>query len=508
MIDDMNQKKLMLIIRDGWGDGPNHAQNAIKNAHTPFHDKIVAQYSTCMLRTDSESVGLPPHTMGNSEVGHSTIGMGRILYQPLVRINTAISDGSFFENRALLSAIHHCRAHSSRLHLIGILQTEGVHGHIEHLFALLELCRRQQFFEVDLHLITDGRDTVPTKGIEFVTQIVKKLKALKFARIVSISGRYYAMDRDNRWERTELAYQAMVEGKSELYFTDPVEFLQEKYDEDEYDEFIVPARFLEYSGMHKNDAVIFANFRTDRPRQLTHALLDNDFTAFLRVRLPVYFVAMTEYFAGLSVLGGRAAFDTISVEKGLGQVVSEEGLTQLRISETEKYPHVTFFFNGQVETPFVGQKNILIPSPKVATYDLQPEMSVHQITTELLAEIEKNHYDLIVVNLVNADMVGHTGIYEAAKRACEAVDQALQKIIESTQKDGWEYLVFADHGNSEEEYGEHRTTHTLNPVWCTYVNNHHASLSENGSLVDIAATTLSILNVQIPTQITGKSLIK
>ena len=503
----MSSKKVMLIIRDGWGDGPNHAQNAIKNAHTPFHDKIVAQYSTSMLRTDSESVGLPPHTMGNSEVGHTTIGMGRILYQPLVRINTGISDRSFFENKALLSAIYHCRAHFTRLHLICILQTEGVHGHIEHLFALLELCKQQQFFEVDLHLITDGRDTVPTKGVEFVKQVVKKLKELEFGRIASISGRYYAMDRDNRWERTELAYRTIVEGKSELYFTDPIEFLQEKYDEDQYDEFVVPARFLEYRGMHENDGVIFANFRTDRPRQLTHALLDYEFAEFSRVRLSVYFVAMTEYFAGLSALGGRAAFDTISVEKGLGQVVSEVGLTQLRISETEKYPHVTFFFNGQVETPFVGQKNILIPSPKVATYDLQPEMCAHQIATELLVELKKNSYDLVVINLVNADMVGHTGMYESAKLACEAVDQALQKIVENTQKDGWEYLVFADHGNSEEEYGEHRTTHTLNPVWCTYINNHYGTLKENGSLVDIAATTLSILNVPTPAQITGKSLI-
>jgi 2,3-bisphosphoglycerate-independent phosphoglycerate mutase len=503
----MTQKKVMLIIRDGWGDGPAHAENAIANAKTPFHDRIVRDYPTSMLLTDSESVGLPPHTMGNSEVGHGAIGMGRVLYQPLVQINTAIQSGAFFSNKILLSAIHHCRAHTTKLHLIGILQTEGVHGHIDHLFALLELCRQQRFSDVVVHLITDGRDSVPTTGLGFVKQVVQQLKKLGFGSIGSISGRYFAMDRDNRWERTEAAYRAIVEGKSEFYFTDPVEFVEGKYDEEQFDEFIEPAAAIGYKGVSPEDGIIFVNFRTDRPRQLTRALVDPAFEGFERVLVPVHFVGMTEYFAELKAMGGSVAFETISVAQGLGEVVSGAGLRQLRISETEKYPHVTFFFNGQREEPFAGQKNIMIPSPKVATYDLQPEMSVDQIADTLIAEVAQYEYELVIVNLVNADMVGHTGIYEAAKIACEAVDQALQKIVEATQDQGWEYLVCADHGNSEEEYGEHRTTHTLNMIWCTFISPSRAALRATGSLIDIAPTILSLLKVAQPVEITGQSLI-
>lgn len=510
-----NNRKLILIIRDGWGSGVAHEKNAVQNANTPCHDFLIKNCPTIMLKTDSEAVGLPANTMGNSEVGHATIGMGRVLYQPFVNINNLIKTGEFFQNESLKTAVDFIQKSDGNVHIAGILQEEGVHGHVDHILALV------QFFhinlpekKINLHIFTDGRDSVKDSSLKMLEKLQKKIeKITKNYIFATISGRYYAMDRDNRWERTKQSYDVILNLAGENY-QNAYDLIEKSHKSGIFDEFISPVKHENYQGLKDNDLFVFANFRTDRPRQLTRALVEENFTSFERINYfkNLFFVAMTEFYSGLENEKTNIIIPNINLENSLGQVVSEAGLSQLRISETEKYPHVTFFLNGQKETPFVGQINKMIPSPKVATYDLKPEMSAEKIAEELIKQVKQKQFDLVVVNLVNADMVGHTGDYDASVLACQAVDEAVEKIIKNTQDLAYNYMVLADHGNSEEEYGIHTTTHTLNLVWCSFLLNENLQgkfkLKEKPStLQDVAPTALKILGLKQPIEMTGQSLL-
>jgi 2,3-bisphosphoglycerate-independent phosphoglycerate mutase len=502
----MKKKPIILIIRDGWGYRASKKQNAIAQGKTPNTDRLMKQYPNILIEAAGEAVGLPKGYQGNSEVGHMTIGSGRIIFQSLERINKSIRDGDFFKNKALLGAINNCKKNKSKLHIIGLLQTEGVHAHIDHLFALLNLCKKEKFKDVFVHVITDGRDAPVTASIEKINKLKAKLKKIGFGKIVTLSGRYYAMDRDKRWKRTKKAYDCVVEGKAEE-FDDCAKQAKKCHKQNETDEFIIPRKLKGYEGIKKKDSVIFYNFRTDRPRQLTKAIVGKKFAGWERKPLDVYYVTMTQYYIPMNA---HVAFEDIIIKNLLGEVISKNGLKQLRISETEKYAHVTFFFNGQIEKPYKNEDRILIYSPKVATYDLKPEMSVYEITNKLLKEIDKNKYDFIVVNLVNGDMVGHTGIIKACLKATNIVDDCVGKITNKIlEKDGIA-LVFADHGNIEDQTLKWRTSHTINKVPFIFVSNKgkKVKLRKKGGLDDVAPTVLDLLGIKKPKEMTGQSLIK
>ncbi len=491
-------KRVILVIRDGWGYRKEKINNTIAHADTPNDDCLRANYPWTLLDASGQAVGLTDGYQGNSEVGHLTIGSGRIVDQSLVRINKSIQDGSFFKKIEFLEAIENCRKNKSRLHIIGLLQKEGVHSHIDHLLALIELCKREKFGNFFIHIITDGRDAPPTRGKEYLKELSDQDK------IVTLSGRYYAMDRDKRWDRTKKAYDAVVEGYSDKEFTDPVRFIQEEYDRAMTDEFIQPAIRKGYQGIRDRDSVIFYNLRTDRPRQLTQAMIEPDFDQWPREKKEIFFVAMTDYYQGMN---GEVVFKTEELKNILGEVVSQKGLRQLRISETEKYAHVTFFFNGQREKPFLNEERILIPSPKdVATYDEKPEMSVYEIRDRLIPEISSLKYDLIVVNLVNVDMVGHSGDFEKTKLAVEAVDDIVGQIVEAG-KSHYDMIITADHGNGEDQGAERITSHTTNPVPLILVSKDKKRL-RRGGLRDIAPTILELLGIEKPVEMDGRSLIK
>lgn len=496
----------ILIIRDGWGYNPSRADNPINLANTPNEDTYLKQYPNSLLAASGEAVGLETGYQGNSEVGHLTIGSGRIIFQALARINKAIADGDFFKNPAFLKTIQSCQKSQTTLHLIGLLQDQGVHSHINHLFALLDLCQQQNFRNVAVHVITDGRDAPVTESLKHLASLKDKLSSLGFGSISTISGRYYAMDRDQRWQRTKEAYKTIVLGQGPE-FADPIEYVQHCHSNQETDEFIQPGRLADYTGFQPADGVIFFNFRTDRPRQLTKAIIDQDFLGFTRELIPVHCTTMTQYYEPITA---EVAFPNISLDNLLGQVVSHAGLKQLRISETEKYPHVTFFFNGQVEKPNLNEDRIMIDSPKVATYDLQPEMSVASITSRLMTEIDKETYDFIVVNLVNGDMVGHTGQIPAIIQAIEAVDIAQGQIISTALEHGYTCLVLADHGNAEDKGPAVATSHTTNPVPVILVSNdqqlNQQSLVSGGQLQDVAPTILKLLGLPQPAEMTGRCL--
>ncbi|HNW55543.1 MAG TPA: 2,3-bisphosphoglycerate-independent phosphoglycerate mutase [bacterium] len=500
-----NQKKIILIIRDGWGYNPEKEGNYILQAKTPNENKYLKTYQHSLLQASGEAVGLEDGYQGNSEVGHMTLGAGRIIFQSMVRINKAIEDGSFFSNQAFLAVIKNCQAKNTKLHLIGLLQTQGVHAHISHLLALLDLCQKENFHNVFLHLITDGRDAPVTESLIHLVTIQNKLKDLGFGQIATISGRYYAMDRDQRWERTEEAYRAIVDGQA-VEFINPLEIVTSRHQQGETDEFIKPCRLNDYQGINDNDGVIFFNFRTDRTRQLTKAIIEPEFNGFARQYKKIDFVAMTDYYQPMPAL---VAFPNVSLDNLLGEVVSVAGLKQLRISETEKYAHVTFFFNGQKEEPNRGEERVLINSPKVATYDLQPEMSVFQIAERLVEEIYNGEADLIVTNLVNCDMVGHTGNKEAIIKAIEAVDLAQGQIVEAGLANGYTCLLLADHGNVEDKSEATMTSHTTNLVPFIVVDNQLKDIKilENGGLSDIAPTILELLNLPVPKEMTGRNLL-
>ncbi|MBD3387452.1 MAG: 2,3-bisphosphoglycerate-independent phosphoglycerate mutase [Candidatus Altiarchaeales archaeon] len=501
-------ERVILVIRDGWGYRESREDNAIYNTPTPNTDMLMSEYPNVLINASGLAVGLPDGYQGNSEVGHMTIGSGRIIFQSMVRINKSIGEGSFFENPAFHEAIENCRENNSRLHMIGLLQSEGVHAHEDHLHALLELCAREGFKDVLVHVVTDGRDAPVTDSIGHVEKLLKKMGELGFGEVATVSGRYYTMDRDRRWDRIKKAYDCIVDGRCEEEFNDPVEAIRKSHEEGVTDEFIVPVKKAGYEGVKDNDSFIYYNFRTDRTRQLTQAMVDEDFPGWERKPLNICFVAMTHFYDGMNA---EVAFKDTELTNLLGEVISKEGLKQFRISETEKYAHVTFFFNGQKEEPYPNEDRKLIHSPKVATYDLKPEMSVYEIRDSLVETIGKQEYDFIVANLVNGDMVGHTGVTEAIEKAVTAVDDCVGDIVNAGLENGYTLLVFADHGNAEDQTPEWRTSHTKNPVPVMLVSENtelqKAKLREGGGLADIAPTVLEIMDIEKPEEMTGKSII-
>lgn len=479
-------KPLVLIIRDGWGYRKNTKDNYIAQANTTNTDNLMKKYPTTLLKVAGKAVGLPTGYQGNSEVGHVTIGSGRITLQPLTKINELIRKGDFFKNKQFLAAVKNCKKHNSTLHIIGLLQKEGVHAHKKHLYALLNFCKKQNFKNFLIHVITDGRDAPPKNGIKNLRELLRRTK-----KIATISGRYYAMDRDKRWDRTKKAYDCIVKAEAKE-FEKPIKLLKNCYKHNETDEFIKPRKAKNYKGIKTNDSIIFYNFRTDRLRQLTQLILKKN----------IFPVTMTQYYKPSKA---KVAFEKPKTKNILGEVLSKNNIKQLRISETEKYAHVTFFFNGQVEKPYKNEHRILIHSPKVATYDLKPEMSAYKITSRLIKEMDK--YKFIVINLVNGDMVGHTGIKKACLKAAETVDKCVKRITDKVlQKDGIA-LVFADHGNLEDKSKKYQTSHTKNKVPLIVVSNKQLKLKNNQGLKDIAPTVLKLLNIKKPKEMTGKSII-
>mgnify|MGYP001224391603 CR=1 FL=1 len=502
--------KVILVIRDGWGYRAEKKDNAIANALTPNTDLLMKNYPNTLLNASGEAVGLPKGFQGNSEVGHLTIGSGRIIYQSLTRINKSIEDKSFFTNQEFLEAIRNARRNKTSLHLIGLFQTEGVHAHLNHLEALLELCRQEKFFDVKIHAVTDGRDSPVKNSLIHVKKIQALLKKLKFGEIVTVSGRYYSMDRNKNWERTKQAHDCIVNGETKITYKDPIVSIQESHKKKVTDEFIVPRKQKNYSGVKENDSIIFFNFRTDRTRQLTQSIVERRFDGWSRGdKKKTYFVGMTQYYVPMNA---HVAYPDIVEKNLLGEVVAENGLRQLRISETEKYAHVTFFFNGQNEVANRNEERILVPSPSVATYDKKPEMSAIEVTQKLVEQIKTKKFDFLVVNLVNCDMVGHTGDKKAIIKAIETVDTCVGEITKTALEENYTTLVFADHGNAEDQSKKWTTSHTINPVPLIIVTNDEkikkSTLEKNKGLRDIAPTVLDILKIKKPIEMTGSSIIK
>lgn len=501
------KKPTALIIMDGFGHRDEKSGNAIEAANTPNLDKIFAENPMTYIGASGLDVGLPDGQMGNSEVGHTNIGAGRIVYQELTRITKAIQDGDFFTNEALMSAINQCKWFNSTLHIFGLLSDGGVHSHIDHMFALLELARRNGLRKVCFHCFMDGRDTPPQSGIEYIDRLQAKIDAVEVGCIATISGRYYAMDRDNRWERVEKAYSAIAEGVGE-HAASAHEAMQASYDAGVTDEFVVPVIVTEGATVRDDEAIIFANFRPDRAREITRAFVDHEFQGFPRHRRNIHYVCMTQYDA--TIVGVEVAFKPQSLKNTFGEYISDLGLTQLRIAETEKYAHVTFFFNGGVEKEYAGEDRALIPSPKVATYDLQPEMSEPAVTEECVKRILSGKYDMIVLNFANCDMVGHTGVFEAAVKAVEATDDGVGKVVAAIQQMGGQCLITADHGNVDQMLDADGTTpftaHSTNPVPLVMIG-HAGKLMEGGVLADLAPTLLEMMGLKQPEEMTGHSLI-
>lgn len=504
------QKPIVLCILDGWGYRQEKSNNAIEMGHTPVWHDLIKKYPTTMLKTSGLDVGLPNGQMGNSEVGHTNLGAGRIVMQDLPKIDQAIETKTLNTNPVLLNLIRKLKETKGVCHLMGLLGTGGVHAQQSHIVALAQILNDSDI-DVAIHGFMDGRDTAPDSGKNFVLDLEKSIQDMKHVKIATISGRYYAMDRDNRWERIELAYEALVNAKGNRYPT-AAEAIQHSYDNNVFDEFIIPCVIGNYDGMHDNDGLIMANYRSDRAREITRILLQKDFNLSTRSRV-VHFadaVAMTEYSVEhnqwLNVL-----FPPEDLVNIFGEVVSKAGLKQLRIAETEKYAHVTFFFNGGKETLFDGEERILIASPKVATYDLKPEMSAYEVTDKLVEAINNDTFDVIIVNYANGDMVGHTGIMDAAVKAVEAVDACVGRVVEAVKAKGGLLFITADHGNAErmvdEKTGAPYTAHTNTPVQAVLVNGpEHIGLKE-GRLCDVAPTLLALLDLPQPSEMTGTSLL-
>ncbi len=501
------KKPLILMILDGFGIAPPEG-NAIAAANKPNLDKLFSENPITQIGASGMDVGLPDGQMGNSEVGHTNIGAGRVVYQELTRITKAIQDGAFFENEALVEAVDNAVKNGTALHLIGLLSDGGVHSHITHLYAIVELAKRRGLKKVYVHALLDGRDVPPTSGKDFVAACADKLKEIGVGQIATVMGRYYAMDRDNRWERVEKAYAAMVYGEGN-HAQCPVKAVEDSYANEVTDEFVIPTVCAENATIGANDSIVFFNFRPDRAREITRTFVDPDFSGFERKKgfFPLTYVCMTQYDATMPNV--KVAFQPQSLTNTFGEYISDKGLTQLRIAETEKYAHVTFFFNGGVEKTFPGEDRALINSPKVATYDLQPEMSAYLVTDELVDRIHSGKYDVIILNFANCDMVGHTGVFDAAKAAVEAVDTCVGRVVDAILEMGGVAMITADHGNADkmfEEDGSPFTAHTTNPVpFC--VVNYDCKLREGGRLADIAPTMLKVLGLPQPAEMDGKSLI-
>ena len=496
-----------LIIMDGFGlEGPS-AGNAVVNAPTPNLDRIFRDFPGCRLSASGLDVGLPEGQMGNSEVGHTNMGAGRVVFQDLPHISRDIESGEFFKNPAYLEAMSNCREWGSALHLMGLLSDGGVHSHITHLFALLKMAKEQGLEKVYIHCFLDGRDVPPSSGKSYVEQLQAEIQKLGVGQIATVMGRYYAMDRDKRWDRVQKAYDAIACGEG-TFEADAAEAVQKSYDAGVTDEFVVPVVCVKNAQVRDNDSIIFFNFRPDRAREISRCFVDEDFTDIQRRTgfLSVDFVCTTEYDATLPNV--TVAYPHQKLVNTFGEYISKLGLTQLRIAETEKYAHVTFFFNGGVEEVFPGEDRCLIPSPKVATYDLQPEMSAYQVTEEAVKRIESGAYDVVILNFANCDMVGHTGVYDAACKAVSTVDECVNRVVEATSKMGGVSLITADHGNAErmsDANGEPFTTHTTNLVPFYIVG---ASVQlRDGRLADIAPTMLDLMGLEKPSEMDGKTLI-
>ena len=501
------KKPLVLMILDGFGIAPVEG-NAIAAANKPNLDKIFAENPHTQIGASGMDVGLPDGQMGNSEVGHTNIGAGRIVYQELTRITKSAQDGDMEKNEALLKAMNNAKENGKALHFMGLLSDGGVHSHNTHLYALLEMAKRMGLEKVFVHCFMDGRDVPPSSGKDYVKELMDKLEEIGVGKIATVMGRYYAMDRDNRWERVEKAYAAMVYGEGEQAEC-PLCAMQNSYDKEVTDEFVVPTVVKGAEPISEGDSVIFYNFRPDRAREITRTLVDPDFTGFERKKgfFPLTYVCMTQYDATMPNV--EVAYKPESLVNTFGEYISNKGLTQLRIAETEKYAHVTFFFNGGVEKQYPGEDRILVKSPAVATYDLQPEMSAYEVTDKMVEAVKSGKYDALILNYANCDMVGHTGVFEAAVKAVEAVDTCVGRVVEAVKEMGGCVLLTADHGNADkmvDEDGEPFTAHTTNPVpFC--VINHPCQLREGGRLADIAPTMLKILNLEQPAEMTGESII-
>jgi len=508
-------KPVLLMILDGWGYNRDENGNAILQANIANFRKYKASYPATRLKASGDAVGLPKGQMGNSEVGHLNIGAGRIVYQEFTRISKAIEDKSILQNEVLLTAMKRAQENGKGLHFLGLLSDGGVHSHIEHLFALLDMAVSVGVEKIFVHPILDGRDVLPQSAKGFITALEQKLQQLGRGKIATVSGRYYTMDRDKRWDRVEKAYLALTSGEGYMD-GNALSAVENSYENKITDEFVVPTVIVDEKGepvgkIQDGDSVIFFNFRADRAREITRAFIDPDFTGFARAVWPqVHFVCMTEYDASFDC---PVAFPPQNLDNTLGEVLSQAGLRQLRIAETEKYAHVTFFFNGGVEEPEEGEDRILVPSPQVATYNLKPEMSAYEITSTLLAKLDEDIYDVIILNFANPDMVGHTGFFDATVKALEAVDHCLGQIVEKVRQKGGITIITADHGNAESmidnQTNSPLTAHTSNLVPFILVSEEHKNykLREDGALCDIAPTILDILGLEVPPEMTGKSLL-
>ena len=502
------KKPLVLMILDGFGIAPDEG-NAIVAAKTPNLDKILKENPVTQIGASGMDVGLPDGQMGNSEVGHTNIGAGRIVYQELTRITKSARDGDMEKNEALVKAMSSAKQNGKALHFLGLLSDGGVHSHNTHLYALLEMAKKMGLTDVYVHCFLDGRDVPPSSGKGYVEELQAKLAEIGVGKVATVMGRYYAMDRDNRWERVEKAYAAMVYGEGE-HAACPVCAVQESYDKEVTDEFVVPVVVDGAAPISAGDSVIFYNFRPDRAREITRTLVDPDFTGFQRRHglFPLTYVCMTQYDATMPNV--EVAYKPESLENTFGEYISKQGMTQLRIAETEKYAHVTFFFNGGVEKQYPGEDRILVKSPAVATYDLQPEMSAYEVTDKMVEAVKSGKYDALILNYANCDMVGHTGVFEAAVKAVEAVDTCVGRVVDAVKEMGGCVLLTADHGNADkmlDEDGSPFTAHTTNPVpFC--VINHPCTLRKGGVLADIAPTMLKVLGLPQPPEMTGKSIIE
>ena len=509
----MAKKPTVLMILDGYGLSENITGNAIAAAKTPVMDKLMKEYPFVQGNASGGDVGLPDGQMGNSEVGHLNIGAGRIVYQDLTKITKAITDGDFYKNEALLAACANANEHDSALHLMGLLSAGGVHSHTEHVYGLLKLAKEQNVSKVYVHCFLDGRDTPPESGKSYVQALQDKMNEMQVGKIATVIGRYYVMDRDNRWDRVELAYNALTKSEGKQA-TDAVQVVADSYEAGKTDEFVMPTIIVEdgkpVAKIQENDSVIFFNYRPDRAREITRTFCTDDFDGFARGnRIHTTYVCFTDY--DVTIGNKLVAFPKTKITNTFGEYLAEHNMTQARIAETEKYAHVTFFFNGGIEEPNKGEDRILVKSPGVTTYDLQPEMSAMQVSDKLIEAIEADKYDVIIVNFANPDMVGHTGIEEAVIKAIETVDVCVGKAVDALKRVNGQMFICADHGNAEklvdDVTGESFTAHTTNPVPFILVNADGYELKEGGKLADIVPTMIALMDMQVPKEMTGESLL-
>ena len=509
----MEKKPVMLMILDGFGINENTDGNAVKLAKTPNIDKLMKKYPNTIMYTSGLQVGLPEGQMGNSEVGHTNIGAGRIVYQELTKITKSIEDGDFFAIPEFIEAIENCKKHNSKLHILGLLSDGGVHSHIRHLYGLQEMAKRRDFENVYVHCFLDGRDTPPASAEGYIAQLEDRMEEKNVGKIASISGRYYAMDRDKRWDRIKKCYDALVKGEGNKA-TSATIAIENSYQKEVFDEFVEPTVIVNndtpIAKIEDNDSVIFFNFRPDRAREITRAIVDPNFSEFETEKIKTYFVCFTSYDETMPNV--QIAFKKEPLVNTFGEVISKHNLTQLRIAETEKYAHVTFFFNGGEEKQYPGEDRILVPSPKVATYDLQPEMSAYIVTEKVVEAINADKYDAIILNYANPDMVGHTGSLPAAIKAVETIDECVQKVVDAILEHDGTLIITADHGNCEQmidyKTGEPHTAHTTNPVPLILVTKDESLKVKSGKLADLAPTMLEILGIEKPKEMTGESILE